>query len=307
MAKDWKDCAKSDIEMRQAVNKAKISDRVANTVVIYQTVAVTLYGIGIVFGDVDVTQSNLPHIVKMEFPFQITTQRMYRSVVTIELIYIIMTGWCSALVNVLILTLSLHVGGQIDIVCCWLAKLMPKPNMKENEFVAATISKIIQKHQKIIYFSQQIENMYSFIALILFLGNTIMICFLAFLFVTALDQPDTTDKIFRSLPFYGVTNIEAFIFCYAGEYIINKVNKNKVNKIRSLFSPLQSKALELAAYNSAWYDLEPKFGRMLLFVILRSQKRMTLTVGKMIDLSLQCYARIMNSSGSYLTMLLAMQ
>ncbi|XP_025073195.1 odorant receptor 13a-like [Pogonomyrmex barbatus] len=292
MAKDWKDCAKSDIEMRQAVNKAKISDRVANTVVIYQTVAVTLYGIGIVFGDVDVTQSNLPHIVKMEFPFQITTQRMYRSIVTIELIYIIMTGWCSALVNVLILTLSLHVGGQIDIVCCWLAKLMPKPNMKENEFVAATISKIIQKHQKIIYFSQQIENMYSFIALILFLGNTIMICFLAFLFVTALDQPDTTDKIFRSLPFYGVTNIEAFIFVVRG---------------CSLFSPLQSKALELAAYNSAWYDLEPKFGRMLLFVILRSQKRMTLTVGKMIDLSLQCYARIMNSSGSYLTMLLAMQ
>ncbi|XP_025073197.1 odorant receptor 4-like [Pogonomyrmex barbatus] len=277
MTKDWKDCAKSDIETRQALSKAKISDRVANIVIVFQTIAVLSYGTGIVLADVDVTDQTirLPHIHKMDLPFHISTQRMYRFIVASELIYVTMAGWCSGLLNVLLLTLSLHVGGQIDIVCYWLTKLVPESNMKETESVDVTIYKIIQKHQKIIYFSKKIEKIYTFIALILFVTNMIMICFLGFLFVTALDNPDAMEKIARSFSFFGVTNIEAFIFCYAGEYIINK-----------------SDALELAAYNCAWYDLEPKLSRMVLFVILRAQKQLTLTVGKMTNLSLQCFATV---------------
>lgn len=45
-------------------------------------------------------------------------------------------------------------------------------------------SKIIQKHQKIINFSENIESLYTYIALLQFVSNTIMICSIAFVIVT---------------------------------------------------------------------------------------------------------------------------
>ncbi|XP_025164032.1 odorant receptor 2a-like, partial [Harpegnathos saltator] len=106
----------------------------------------------------------------------------------------------------------------------------------------------------------------------------------------ALDNPNASEKIVRSLASYSVTNLEAFIFCYAGEYLINK-----------------SKAIGYAAYDITWYDMDPKHTRILSLIILRSQKQLTLTIGKLMDLSLQRFASIMNSAGSYVSVLLAMQ
>jgi len=43
----------------------------------------------------------------------------------------------------------------------------------------------------------------------------------------AIDSHDATEHILRSLLFYTV-NLEAFIFCYVGEYINNKVRDEKI-------------------------------------------------------------------------------
>jgi len=66
----------------------------------------------------------------------------------------------------------------------WLMQLVPRRNEDKHKSVAATISKIIQKHQKIISFSRNIELLYSYIALLQFVSNTIMICFIGFVIVT---------------------------------------------------------------------------------------------------------------------------
>ncbi|EFN71820.1 Odorant receptor 2a [Camponotus floridanus] len=116
------------------------------------------------------------------------------------------------------------------------------------------------------------------------------------LLTLAIGNPNAMEQIMKSLLFYTITNLEAFIFCFAGEYMSNK-----------------SKEIGVAAYNSTWYDLKSKDSRVLLFVMLRSQKQLTLTAGKMMDLSLESFKnkaklfQIMSASGSYLSMLLAMQ
>lgn len=123
----------------------------------------------------------------------------------------------------------------------------------------------------------------------------------------ALGSPDAMENIVRALSYYCVTNLEAFMFCYAGEYMINKVSDRRSelvtkwlrNFLRGSYRespysplPLQSKAIGYAAYNTAWYDMQPKHCRILMFIILRSQKQLTLTVGKLTDLSLQCFASV---------------
>ncbi|GAB1863065.1 Odorant receptor [Camponotus japonicus] len=289
MAEDWNDCAKSDIEMHEAVNKAKISNRIANAIMIIHTIAVLLYG-DLILAKVDVTDRTikLPHIYKIEVPFSINTERTYKVVLIVELIHVLMCSLGMGILNALLLTLILHIGGQINILHCWLAKLIPTENKRKS--IVIMMKKIIRKHQKIIYFTKNIESLYTFIAFIQFVTNTVMICLIGFVIITALGNPNATEKIVKAISYYSVTNIEAFIFCYAGEYLSNK-----------------SKAIGLAVCNIAWYELEPEYNRMLLFILLRAQKQLTLTVGKMTDLSLRCFASIMNSAGSYLSVLLAMQ
>ncbi|XP_029662688.1 odorant receptor 2a-like [Formica exsecta] len=98
------------------------------------------------------------------------------------------------------------------------------------------------------------------------------------------------EQIMKSLLFYTITNLEAIIFCYAGGYLSNK-----------------AKIIGVATYNCLWYNLRSKYIRVLLIIILRSQKQLTLTAGNMMDLSLESFTSIMNASESYLSVLLAMQ
>jgi len=76
------------------------------------------------------------------------------------------------------------VGSQINILLCWLTEVGSKDIVKKHDSFVTVTTKIIRKHQKIIKISENIENLYSNIALLQFTLNTVMICSLAFLIVT---------------------------------------------------------------------------------------------------------------------------
>jgi len=64
MIEDWSDCANNNIEMDETLSKAKISDRIINTIMIFHSVVVLLYGIGIILTNIDVTDRTdrtVPH------------------------------------------------------------------------------------------------------------------------------------------------------------------------------------------------------------------------------------------------------
>lgn len=113
----------------------------------------------------------------------------------------------------------------------------------------------------------------------------------------------------KSLLFYVVINLEAFIFCFAGEYLSIKVGTisrgANFGGVGPNFSSdftrrevpslpvFQSKMIGDAAYESLWYDLRsPSETRILLLLIMRSQKQLTITVGRFTNLSLQQFANV---------------
>lgn len=76
----------------------------------------------------------------------------------------------------------LHVSGQIDILCDSLRKICPEKN---NRKLAVSITKkLIGKHQKIIIFSNKIEKIFCYIALIQFMSSTLVTCCLGYMIVT---------------------------------------------------------------------------------------------------------------------------
>ncbi|EZA57535.1 hypothetical protein X777_02070 [Ooceraea biroi] len=290
MAEDWNDCTGDDVSARETACKVRSANRIINAMFTLHTVTIVAYSIGIFLADVDVTdqQSELPLLLKVELPVNIHTKHTYKTLLTMQFVHLIMSGCGTGLLNSLLLALILHAGGQINILHSWLIELVPRKEKERDDSIVVMTNKIIQKHQKIISFLEYIEDLYTYIALVQFISNTMLMCSLGFLI--AIGNPDATEQIVRSLLFYAVTNLEVFIFCYAGEYLKNKTT-----------------AIGMAAYNSAWYELKPKHSRPLIFIILRAQKQLTITVGKIMDLSLECFASIMKASGSYLSILLAMQ
>ncbi|KAF3054440.1 Odorant receptor 346, partial [Nylanderia fulva] len=92
------------------------------------------------------------------------------------------------------------------------------------------------------------RRMYTNIALVLFVSDTLIIC------------------------------CWAFTFCFAGEYLTNKTS-----------------SIGDAVYNSCWYEANSKDSRFIVFMIMRSQKQLTITIGKVLDLSMETVLYVCNT------------
>lgn len=111
IAKDWHDCANNEIDMQEIMYKAKLSDRITNAILILHTLSVVGYGTRIILANVDITDctSEPSYIHKMELPFDVNTQRVYKTVVIAQFAYVIMCSWIAGAVNALLLTLVRYI------------------------------------------------------------------------------------------------------------------------------------------------------------------------------------------------------
>ncbi|XP_025262862.1 odorant receptor 4-like [Camponotus floridanus] len=289
MAIDWKKSLNTEFSMFVTSN-AKLSRRFAN-------VTVALYSMAVIFHSSNIVKhtdenkvfntSMRPLVMNMNLPFDLNQTYVYVLIIIIQFVHLLLCSCATGLLNALLINLILHIGGQVDILCEWLIDIFPiKKKHSPNLFV---IKKIIKKHQQIIKFSEHIEDLYSNIALALFISDTLIICCLGFVMVTSVGTPDAIKIIMRTLLFYFVMNMEAFAFCFAGEYLSTKSN-----------------SIGNAAYNSFWYESNSKNNQITLFLIMRSQKQLVITIGKVMNLSLERFSSIIKASASYISVLLAM-
>lgn len=60
----------------------------------------------------------------------------------------------------------------------------------------------------------------------------------------------------------------------------------------SMFILFQSLSVSISAYESPWYLLSPKNRGVMILLMVRSQRRLTITAGKFMDLSMQGFANV---------------
>ncbi|XP_067206881.1 odorant receptor 13a-like isoform X2 [Linepithema humile] len=288
MAADWEQ--KNSTDFSVTINTATLSHYFSNIIVGFHMLTATLYSIMIVFGanNHKMTKvSERPFILKMDLPFDSDTQFSYGLVLIVQFSYLLITSCALSTLNALLIVLVLHLVGQINILDKWLTEMYSKENGFKPSLTL--IRKLIKKHQRIIDFSENIETIYSNIALMLFVSDTLIICCVGFVIVTSIGTPNAVATIIKSLAFYAVINLEAFMFCFAGEYL-----------------SVKSKTIGDAAYNSQWYETKFQDSRIILLLIMRSQNQLTITVGKFADLSLERFASFVRGAASYVSVMLAM-
>lgn len=73
----------------------------------------------------------------------------------------------------------LHACGQIDIVRRKLGEIIQRDVGRDTS--ACVVKTVIEQHQKIISFAGNIEDLFSYVTLVQFVSNTLVICCLGFL------------------------------------------------------------------------------------------------------------------------------
>ncbi|KAG7207068.1 hypothetical protein KM043_000950 [Ampulex compressa] len=287
MARDWQENGAIGLKVRIMRRVAQRSSRVSNIIMGLNSTSAVLYAAGIVLSNVqggkdsEVASRELP--LKIQLPFDIGDSPLFETVFVVEFLHQVGAATASGMTSALLLTLVFHLGGQLDIIRHDLvyAMVFSKGN--------GGIGRLIKRHLEVISFSSKIERLFTYIALMQFLSSAVVICCIGFLIVISIGTAESTATLIKSVLFYIVISADAFVFCFAGEYLSTK-----------------SKIIGEASYASEWYDWSPEESRTLPLPILRSQRALTITIGKFMDLSLERFTTIVKASGSYLSVLLSM-
>lgn len=107
MAEDWDDCVSSDAGMRETTCKARLSSRITNAMFTLHMLTIVAYSAGILLADVDFAdqRAELPLLLKVNLPVDISTKRTYRLLLSAQFVHLIMSGCGTGLLNSLLLAL----------------------------------------------------------------------------------------------------------------------------------------------------------------------------------------------------------
>ncbi|XP_020289060.1 odorant receptor 4-like [Pseudomyrmex gracilis] len=290
MVEDWDECTTA-LKTRMMTNKAVLSRRFSKyTIGVYTGCLVFFWTSGILSqrsAELSV-ETGRQLIVRMELPFEYNASPLFEIVQIVQFLLQFTCALLAGMLNALIVTLILHIAGQIDIMCYELMEIPAVADKRDLSRIVA-LRAVVNRHQRIIAFADSVEDVFCYMALVQFFSNTAVICFLGFVIVTLLGTDEGNVVLVKVIPYYAVVNLEAFVICFTGEYLNSK-----------------SKSITQAAYDSLWYELEPTESRLLLLLLVKSQRQLSITIGKFMDLSLESFTGILKTSASYMSVLHAM-
>ncbi|XP_015440204.1 PREDICTED: odorant receptor 13a-like [Dufourea novaeangliae] len=292
MTADWENTSVTKHSLDAMIRKTQLSNWCSQLILSVYAIAVFLYSSVYInvfrkAGRDDVIVDSSQLLMRMELPLASYERPAYQYVMIAQFVQLMFVATAIGTIDAFMITLILHVGGQVEMMHQALAAVCSKN--KEQCLPKSTVKRLVNRHQKILNFTKYIENLFSYIALMQILCNTISICCIGFLMVVSFDTDQNLRNVIKILFFYIAIVLEAFIFCFAGEYLSSK-----------------STSINSAAYNSLWYLWKPNESRTMLLFMIRSQKRSTITAGNVMELSLEGFATIMKASASYMSVLLAM-
>ncbi|XP_071568967.1 odorant receptor 10-like [Temnothorax nylanderi] len=293
MDNDWRECININEHLYMMTIKANISHFISCALLSFNAIAGVLYTLGDVIHSVFLathyndTLRQLP--LKIYLPFETQQSPTFEFLAATLILHVAIHSCVVAILNGLILTLTLHASGQIEIICHEIRNVSNNKSTLFRESSVPLFGMLIERHNKIIAFSKNIESLFSFIALMQIVWNTLVICCLGFVIILSITSKTGIFVFVKTISGYFAVMIEAFVFCFAGEYL-----------------SLKGELIANAIYETMWYDMPSGQSKIIIFILLRSQKRLTITAGKMMDMSFETFTNIMKASVSFISVLNAM-
>ncbi|XP_011694669.1 PREDICTED: odorant receptor 13a-like [Wasmannia auropunctata] len=185
MEEDWSNVKIFDKSVSYIMaSNAELSRRCSNVLISINAMSAICYSMTNLLrysvdfkDDLNISSRVLP--IKMEFPFEVDASPLFELLALGQVLHVVSIAALVAMMNCLIITLVLHVSGQIDILRRQLLTICGNGTVQRDSIVAS-VRLLIIRHQRIITLSDNIEELYSDIALMQFLSNTVVICCIGF-------------------------------------------------------------------------------------------------------------------------------
>ncbi|KAJ3643971.1 hypothetical protein Zmor_026650 [Zophobas morio] len=203
-----------------------------------------------------------------------------------ELFSSLVTG----ILDPLIAGLAYHATGQIKILKDNLEHLLEFDNekltvneMTKNVLIYNRIKRCVVHHNATLSFIKEFEECFSPVVFSQFAGSVFVICFCCL----QMSKVSSEGFYFMQLVMYfSVILAQLYFYCYYGSTLFEESNN-----------------LTNAIYIGRWYDYDTKSKKALITLMERSREPITVTAGKILDLSLATFATILRRSYSLLAVL----
>ncbi|KAF3054428.1 Odorant receptor 254 [Nylanderia fulva] len=275
MANDWRNCVNNEQHFYVMTIKANLSHFFYKTLLSFNTIVGILYYLG----DYAIHFDHLVHHyndsllqlpIKIQFPFKYDQSPIFELLIVIVFLCVMFHMHAVTVLNGLFFTLVLHVSGQIEIICQEFKNISEKISLNDSS-------------------SLTLGELFSLVALMQVVWNTLVICCLGFMIVISINNGSGAMVVLKTAFGYIGIMFEVFIICFAGEYLSFK-----------------SISIANAAYDTLWYNVPPMQSKVITFIIMRSHRRLGITAGKMMDMSFETFSSIVRASASYVSVLHAM-
>ncbi|RLU21038.1 ObirOr5-U44 [Ooceraea biroi] len=148
----------------------------------------------------------------------------------------------------------------------------------------------VRDHMRLIRCINIIDNVFTIMLLGALLYFGILFAFYGFIFGTMFSQG--REFSVTRLTFIVIISLNTFthmcLYCIVGEILL-----------------AQCEAVYEAAYEYNWYTLESKKARNLLMIMIRANKPLYLTAGKLFPMTMAMFCNLLKTSGGYISVLLA--
>ncbi|XP_057338124.1 odorant receptor Or2-like [Microplitis mediator] len=153
------------------------------------------------------------------------------------------------------------------------------------------LNSIVSQHCSLISFVDQIESIFSTVLLGLVISFGILFSILGFQIIVSMTDKEVKLPIFQAsfyILFMNYFLCLMFIYSWVGEALIRT-----------------SESINTAVYNSNWILLTAKDRIQIVLLLLRSQTKLNITIGSIVPVSLDSFAKLIKTSAGYISMLLA--
>ncbi|XP_061401146.1 odorant receptor 13a-like, partial [Musca vetustissima] len=233
------------------------------------------------------------------------------------------------------------VAGQFEILHADIARLIPEchaewlkryggcrggpsseNSMKLNclqEMYTKRLHRIAARHKEIIKFCKELENFLSFPLFANYSTSTFLICFVGFQFIIA--GRSSFGDFMKFLMFFLAVIGQLFVVCKLGNLLITQstdtafylfscnweggyLSKNSPLFLHPEILELESLNMKLPLWKElSYYPANRNFRQKLMFMIMRSNRPVQLSVMQFTVLSLQSFNRVVSNSLSYFALL----
>ncbi|KAL7300020.1 hypothetical protein TKK_0007329 [Trichogramma kaykai] len=292
--KDWQVSTESEMHvMKSNARKTKfisifcISSSTASAMSYATQFFVTVYT-----DEIYVNATNLrPYFLQAYFPFGSHYSPMYEIICCWQVIAALVSCLVFSSFDGFFIFSILHFSGQLRILSKRMRNLVEEYHSEKSLF-PKLLESVIRKHLFIIRNTDSIEHNFNKIFLTQIVVTSFLICLQWYQLATILTDNgpiDVGNLIF--IICFVVGNMFSIFMLY---FIAQKIHN-------------ESKRLLHSVYEMTWYELSPKYSRLLLILMNRLSLPIQITVGKFAPFSLEYFAILVKTCAGYFSVLIAVK